>query len=111
VDTFVDIKQRVAGVELGQLEPLTTLLVFTWNSMYRVIVAGGSDVLVQGGSYFPDPTPAQIDGASAGGGPLLTGWIGVGLVVEFRMNGKRIVTSPVVAIATRRPGFQLHMSG
>jgi hypothetical protein len=103
VDTFVDIKQRVAGVELGHLEPLTTLLVFTWNSIYRVIVAGGSDVLVQGGSYFPDLTPAQIDGASAGDGPLMTGWIGVGLMVEFRVSGKRIVTSPVIAIATRRP--------
>jgi hypothetical protein len=94
------------------------------HHMYRVIVGGGSDVLVQGGFYFPDPTPAQIDGARAGGGfyfpdptpaqidgaravggPLMTGWIGVGLMVEFRVNGKRIVTSPVVAIATRRPAF------
>jgi hypothetical protein len=75
------------------------------HHMYRVIVGGGSDVLVQGGFYFPDPTPAQIDGARAVGGPLMTGWIGVGLMVEFRVNGKRIVTSPVVAIATRRPAF------
>ena len=100
---FSQLKERVAGVELGQLEPLTTLLVFTWNSMYRMIVGGGSDALVQGGSYFPEPTPAHVDGASAGGGPLITGWIGVGLKVEFRVNGTRIVTSPVVAIATERP--------
>jgi hypothetical protein len=38
-----------------------------------------------------------------GGSLLMTGWIGVGLLMEFRVNGTRIVTSPVVAIATERP--------
>ena len=103
MDTFVDFKQRVAGVDLCELVPLTTVLVFTLNSTYRVIVAEGSDVLVQGGSYFAEPTPAHVDGASTGGGPLIRGWIGVGLKVEFRVNGTRIVTSSVVAIATRPP--------
>ena|SRR6478672_9761482 len=103
IDTFLQLKERVAGVELSWLEPLTTVVIFTWNSTYRVIVTEGSDVLVQGGSYFSEPTPAHVDGASAGGGPLITGWIGVGLKVEFRVNGTRIVTSPVVAIATERP--------
>ena len=103
MDTFLELIQHVEGLELRQLEPLTTLLVWTWHSVYRVIVAEGSDVLVQGGSYFPEPTPAHVDGASAGGSLLMTGWIGVGLLMEFRVNRTRIVTSPVVAIATERP--------
>jgi hypothetical protein len=103
MNTFLLVKERVAGVELSELEPFTTVLIFTSNSMYRVIVAEGSDVLVQGGSYFAEPTPAHVDGASTGGGPLIRGWIGVGLKVEFRVNGIRIVTSSVVAITTRPP--------
>jgi hypothetical protein len=106
MDTFLELMQHVNGVELGQLEPLTTLLVSTWNSLYQVIVGEGSDVLVQGGS-FPKPAPAHVDGASTGGSLLKTGWIGVGLLMEFRVSGKRIVTSPVVAIATERPGISI----
>jgi hypothetical protein len=103
MDTFLQLRQRGAGVELGQLEALTTLLVWTRNSLYRLIVADGADVFVQGGAFFPDPTPAHVDGASTGGGPLMTGWIGVGLLVELRVGGQRILTSPVVAIAAEGP--------
>jgi len=103
MNIFLELRQRGAGVELNQLQPLTTLLVWTWNSLYRVIVSNGSDVFVQGGALFPDPTPAHVEGASAGGGPLMTGWIGVGLLVELRVGAKRILTSPVVAIAAEEP--------
>ena len=103
MNTFLELTQRGTGVELGQVAPLTTLFVWTWNSLYRVIVSDGSDVLVQGGALFPDPTPAHVDGAITGGGPLMTGWIGVGLSMEFRVGEKRFVTSPVVAIASEEP--------
>ena len=102
MNTFLELMQCVEGVELGELEPMTTLLVWTWNTLYRVVVAEGSEVLVQGGSYFPEPTPAHVDGASTGGSPLKTGWIGVGLLMEIHVRGKRIVTTPVIAIATER---------
>jgi hypothetical protein len=104
VDTFLELIQDAEGVELDQLEPLTTLLVWTWNSLYQLVVEDGPDVLVQGGFSFPKPTPAHIDGASAGGSLLKTGWIGVGFLMELRVSGNRIVTSPVVAIATERAG-------
>jgi len=68
VNTFLELMQSVEGVELGELEPMTTVLVWTWNSLYRVVVSEGSDVLVQGGLLFPQPTPAHVDGASTGGG-------------------------------------------
>ena len=100
MDTFVEVMEHVEGVELGRLEPMTTLHVWTWNSMYRVVVSEGSEVLVQGGSSFPAPTPARIDGASAGQGLVRTGWIGLGLLMVFHVGRKRFVTSPVIAIVT-----------
>lgn len=107
MDIFLKLVQHVEGVELDRLEPLTTLLVWTWNSLYRVVVAQGSAVLVQGGLFFPEPTPAQVDGASTGGSLLKSGWIGVGLLMELRVGGRRIVTSPVVAIATEQSPFSV----
>jgi len=102
VNTFLDLITQSEGVELDQLEPMTTLIVRTRNSHYRVIVAEGDDVLVQGGSFFPEPTPARLDGASAGGSLLRKGWIGVGFLLEFRAGGQRIITSPVLEITTER---------
>jgi hypothetical protein len=109
VNTFLELMQSVEGVELGELEPMTTVLVWTWNSLYRVVVAEGSDVLVQGGLMFPQPTPAHVDGASTRGGPLKIGWISLGLMMELHVSGQRIVTTPVIAIATERTGmFTVH---
>ena len=102
MDTFLNLMQHTQGVELDHLEPFTTLLVWTWNSVYRVIIAKGSDVVVEGGAYFTEPTPAHVEGASAGGSALKLGWIGIGLLMELRASGRHIVTSPVVAIATAR---------
>lgn len=92
------------GVHVHRLPPLTTLLVRTTNSLYRIVVTEGCSIYVQGGEFFPDPTSAQLDGASLGGGFLRVGWIGVGLLMEIRATGRRIVTSPVLAITTERPG-------
>ena len=107
MDTSAELMQCVDGVELGQMEPMTALLVWTWNSLYRVVVGEGSDVLIQGGSLFPQPTPAHVYGASAGGRLVKTGWIGVGLLLVFQVGGKRIVTTPIIAIATERPGISV----
>ena len=107
MDIFLNLVQHVEGVQLDRLEPLTTLLVWTWNSLYRVVVAQGTAVLVQGGFFCPEPTPAQVDGASTGGSLLKSGWIGVGLLMELRVGSRRIVTSPVVAIATEQSSISV----
>ena len=73
----------------------------------ELIVTAGSDVLVQGGSFFSEPTAAHIDGASTGRSLVKPGWIGLGLLMEFHVMGKRLVTSPVVAIATERPSTSI----
>jgi hypothetical protein len=101
----VDDIDDLQSVHVRQLPPLTSLLVWTKNSLYRVVVTNGCNIYVQGGMFFPEPTPAQLDGASLDGGFLKVGWIGVGLLMEIRASGRRIVTSPVRAIATERPGI------
>jgi hypothetical protein len=93
----------VAGVHLHELSPFTTLLVSTRNSSYRLIVTSGSNVYVQGGTLFTEPTAAFVDGSTIGSTLLRVGWIGVGFGMEIRAGGRVIATSPVRAITTERP--------
>jgi hypothetical protein len=98
LDGVGDAASHVHGVDLNELPTSTTLLVWTWNSMYRVVVIRGCHVTVQGGEFFRDSTFAHVNGATIGGNCLKVGWIGVGLLIEFAAAGTRIVTSPVLAI-------------
>ena len=99
-----DAMSHPRAVNLNELPPSTTLLVWTWNSLYRVVVTRGCNVTVQGGTFFPDSTFAHVNGATSGGSWLKVGWIGVGFLIEFDAAGARIVTSPVLAIAIQRRG-------
>ena len=107
MDRVVDLIDPVGAVHVRQLPPLTTLLVWTRNSLYRVVVTDGANVVVQGGAFFPHPTAALLDGASLGGNVLKSGWLGVGLLMEIRVGRRRIVTSAIRGIATEQPGSQL----
>ena len=102
LDRIVDSVDDTAGVDLRDLPPFTTLLVWTMNSLYRVVVTQWPEVYVQGGAFFPDPTLAHVNGASIGGSCLRVGWIGIGLSVEIRSGGRRFITSPVCAISTEQ---------
>lgn len=97
---FGDAVSETEGISLIALEPLTTLLVRTCNSLYRIVVLRGTTVLVQGGRLFADVTVGDLSGSSFGGNLLKLAWIGVGLRMEIRSGGRRIVTSPVCAITT-----------
>jgi hypothetical protein len=88
----------LVDVHLRDLPPFTTLLVWTMNSLYRVVITHWPEVYVQGGAFFPDPTLAYVDGSSIGGSCPRIGWIGVGLLVRIRSGGRHITTSPVLAI-------------
>jgi hypothetical protein len=102
LDRIGDLVEDTAGVHLRDLPPFTTLLVWTLNSLYRVVVTHWPEVYVQGGAFFPDPTLACIDGASFGGTCLRVGWISAGLLVEIRSGGQHIITSPVLAITSEQ---------
>ena len=86
------------GVALRSLQPLTELTVHTRNTCYRIVVSHEADIIIQGGSFFADPTHAHVEGASLGGNLLKVGWIGVGLRMEILAQGRRIVTTAVRSI-------------
>ena len=102
LDGFASETAGADGLFLSELEPLTTVVVRTRNSVYRIIISERTMVRVQGGHYFPDMTPAHLNGSSVGGSLLKVAWIGVGLCMEISAGGQRIVTSPVSAISTAR---------
>ena len=104
MDALMTATGHVECVELRQLPPLTAVLVWTKNSLYRVTVLDGSSVSVQGGPFFTDPTPAQLTGASIGRGFVLDGLICLGLQMEIQTGDTRTRTSPVVALATESAG-------
>ena len=98
LDGFVAAISAGAGVALGAVEPLTSLIVETRNTRYHIIVTRSDEIVIQGGTFFPDPTPAHFEGASLGSSLLRLGWIGLGLRMEIRAGGQRIVTTPVRTI-------------
>lgn len=102
LDRIGDLVDDTAGVYLRGLPPFTTLLVWTMNSLYRVVVTSWPEVYVQGGAFFPEPTLARVDWASFGGSGIRVGWISAGFLVEIRLGGRRIITSPVLAITTEQ---------
>lgn len=89
-------------MDLRDLPPLTTVVVRTMKSMYRVVVTQWPEVYVHGGAFFPEPARAYLDGARLGGNGLKIGCITVGLRMEIRSEGRRIVTSPVCAVTTEQ---------
>jgi hypothetical protein len=103
LDGFTDRVAETEGLDLRDLGPMTTLVVCTCNTRYRIIVSQGTAVFVEGGQFFPEPTAAFVEGASLGGSFLKLGWIGVGLRMEIHAGGQRIVTSPVRTIVAERP--------
>jgi hypothetical protein len=109
LDGFVDDLADAPGISLREVESLTTIVVRTHNSQYRLVIMSGTSAIVQGGAFFPEPTPARIDGSGFGGTLLKVGWIGVGLRMELFTNGRRIITSPVRDVTVERaPSGSVH---
>jgi hypothetical protein len=73
------------GVQIDQMEELTTLTVQTSNSLYEITVLNGQtgEVLVRGGELFPVRTPVRLEGSTCGGSILKRRGIYVGLRMEI----------------------------
>src|SRR5258708_22718539 len=97
LDGFAEEVAKTAGVNLTALDPITTLLVRTENSLYRITVREPHQrtVLVQGGSFFPEMTSAHLSGSSFRSSCLKIAWVVIGLHMEFYSGGAPIVTSAV----------------
>ena len=106
LDGFAVEAGATGGLNVREAEPLVPILVATQNSLYRIIPLrwGGSDVLVQGGQFFPEPTRARLAGSTFGGSFLKLHWIAPGMRMEIdagRSDGP-IVTSPVADVSIER---------
>jgi hypothetical protein len=95
LDGFLQTSAARDGLNVLDLEPLTTLWVETRNSTYRLIVSEGAAVFVQGGRFFPRLARARLAGASFGGSLLKIAWIGLGMRMELCGDQGLIVTTPV----------------
>jgi hypothetical protein len=88
------------GVHLGTLEEFQQLHICTQNTLYELIVINHTgEVRVRGGRYFPEWTVARLAGSTAGGSCLKRLGINLGLQMEFEIDRRRIITSPVRTIA------------
>jgi hypothetical protein len=87
------------GVHLGTLEDFQQVHVCTRNTLYELVVINQhGDVRVRGGKYFPEWSAARLAGCSAGGSFLKRLTIALGLQIEFEVECRRIITSPVQTI-------------
>jgi hypothetical protein len=88
----------VHQVNLDQLTALDRIIATTRNSQYEVIVIspGTANVIVRGGAYFPEFTPARLDGSLLGVSSIKTRSVTVGLRIEFTAPGDHpVITTPV----------------
>jgi hypothetical protein len=99
------------GLSIDQLAPLDRLIVRTHHSTYEIVAneGGSGEVLVRGGAFFPDFTPARLAGASLGGSFLKLRSVHVGFAIEFALDKRAIVTSPVrtISVASARTGSEV----
>ena len=101
LDGVIAAAAQAGGIALLDVDPFSTLVVRTDNSIYRVTILQPHlrEVLVQGGKFFPERTRACLNGSSFGGSCLKMGWVGLGLHMEFHAGGQWIITTHVRAIA------------
>ena len=88
------------GVQLESLPDFSEIAVQTKNTLYEITIIDGPnrEVLIRGGKFFPDRTPARLAGSSLGGSFLKVGGIYAGFNMEVLSSGTSIVTSPVQSI-------------
>jgi hypothetical protein len=89
------------GIQLETLHDLTKLSVQTENNSYEITVisAFSGEILVRGGKFFPEYTPARLAGSSLGGSFLKVRGIYAGFNLELFSDGRTIITSRVRTIA------------
>ncbi len=88
------------GLQIDAREDMEKLAVKTWNSDYEIVIIEGrsGEVLVRGGQFFPELTPARLTGATLGGSFCKMRGIYVGFRMEINAHGTRYVTTPVESI-------------
>lgn len=88
------------GLQVDHLHPLESLTVFTRNSRYEIVILAAEEarVLVRGGPFFPEFTPAHVAGSTLGGSFLKQRGIYAGFQLELTSGRQRIITSRVQSV-------------
>ena len=106
LDGFATEVAVAEGINVREAEPLVPILVATQNSLYRIVPLrwGNTDVLVQGGQFFPEPTEARLAGSTFGGSFLKMHWITVGMHMEIDTGtgGGPVITTRVADVRVER---------
>ncbi len=115
INKRIEEQEEKGGISFDELETGTKVEAQTLNTLYVIEATGEKGkVLVQGGKYFPEPTEAQFNGSTWGGGMLKMGWIGHQMCLDFvytRSTGEpgNIVTSPIQSAAVIGPDWKYEM--
>ena len=95
------------GLQIESFDDLTEIQVVTRNSVYEITVIDGfsRSIVVRGGRFFPEGTPALLAGSSfgRGGGFLKIGGIYLGLSMEIVTSQDTFITTHVKAISIHKP--------
>ena len=88
-------------LRLGACAELDWITVRTLRSVYDVIVLSGDTgaVMIRGGDLLPEFCRATITGSLFHAVAIKPGEIAVGLKLEFVVDGRSIITSPVQEIS------------
>jgi hypothetical protein len=91
------------GVLVDRLLAHDRLTVRTYNSLYEFIVTDphSAEVLVRGGTFFPEFTSVHVAGCSLGGSFLKVRGIYVGFRIEIVTEEQMILTSPVETLSVQ----------
>jgi hypothetical protein len=94
------LRTSAEAIRLASCEQFETIVVKTRRSVYEIVVLDGKtgDVLVRGGSDFPDFRRAVFVGATADGHAIKVNTLDIGLRMELHLGHSTVVTSPVTTI-------------
>jgi len=93
------------GVQIEEMNEMQKVLVRTRNSVYEITVLDGwrGEIVVRGGQFFPNATPAWLAGATFGGSILKLRGIYIGLQMEIHAEDGPLLTTRVKMIAVGSP--------
>jgi hypothetical protein len=93
------------GVLITELAPHDRVTVQTRNSLYEIIITvpHTAEVMVRGGAFFPEFTPARVAGSSLGGSFLKLHGVYPGFQLEIVPDGQPIVTTRIRTIVISSP--------
>lgn len=86
------------GVSLKSLEVGKTLMIQPKNTLYLIEKRGEDEFYISGNQRFcPEPTKASIHGSTWGGSMLKIEFVGIGMRLEFSVEGHRAITTSVIS--------------